>query len=93
LAGSPLVFAVLDSLANLGNWDRSAIELVHGHDLVDDSSGGGDITLVLMAVDTTVSALGCGERARGGKSKSCGELHCERIDMKSPQLHRKATLE
>jgi hypothetical protein len=81
LTGSPFVVAILDTLANVGDWDGSTIELVNGDDLVDDGSG--DITLVLVTVDTTVSTLGSGERARGSESKGCRELHRERIDIGS----------
>lgn len=91
--GSPLVSAILDTLANIGDWDGSAIELVNGDDLVDNGSGGGDITLVVVTVDTTVSSLGSGERARSSESKSCRELHRERLDIGLIELHHKTTLE
>lgn len=95
LAGSPFVVAFLDTLANVGDWDGSTIELVDSDDLVDDSSRGGDIdiTLVLMTVDTAVSSVGRGERARSSESKSCRELHRERIDIRPIELHCKTALE
>lgn len=90
---SPLVVAVLDTLADVGDWDGSTVELVNGDDLVDNGSGSGDITLVVVTVDATVSSLGSGERAGSSESKSCRELHRERLDIGSIELHCKTTLE